>query len=91
MRECFRSWSWSSKAWCNLRIVISPGGLIGVVELDLGADMETQDKFKFWQLLRYWIAATLRSPDFIPTTVRRLWLINLPLNRRVDVTVEPTP
>ena len=85
-----RSWSWAGMAWAHLRIILCPGGFTAWVELDLGADDDWRDE-SARQCLRSWIAGTLRDPDYIPTTVRRLWLIQRELGVTLDCHIAPTP
>jgi hypothetical protein len=83
MSLCVRYWSWAGMAWANLSIIIATGGFTAWVELQMGSDDDRPDR-SARQCLRAWIAGTLRDPDYIPTTVRRLWLIHRAREVKLD-------
>jgi hypothetical protein len=85
-----RSWSFAGMAWAHLSILIAPGGFTAWVELDMDADEEPLDD-STRQCLRAWIAGTLRDPEYVPITVRRLWLIHRARQVKLDCHVAPAP
>jgi hypothetical protein len=84
MNELMRTWSWDGQAWAILRIIISPQDIIGSVEFDFGCNKGWTMSRSCAELLREWVAGTLRNPDYLPTTVRRVWLHNRTLGIKVD-------
>ena len=87
---CIRSWSFAGMAWADLQIIIAPGGFTAWVEIKTCAESYALDK-SAWQCLRAWIASTLLDPEYIPTTVRRLWLIHRKLHLALDCHIAHAP
>jgi hypothetical protein len=85
-----RSWSFAGVAWAHLRVIICPGGFAAWVELETGTDDDELDD-SAQECLRAWIAGTLRDPQYIPTSVRRMWLIQRARQVQLNCHIAPAP